>query len=125
MVMMTVVIQIIMMIEVKMMVVMMTLVLMVTIMVLIKVMMTIKVMRVVMMMIAINHIQTFKQGYVDKARKREDMFSEEYISTIFGNIEQLYLFSNNFYNVLEDSVRKDSVHLSCIGKRFVERVKDF
>ena len=50
------------------------------------------------------------------------MFPIDYISTIFGNIEQIYLFSHNFFTTLKDCVLGDNVHLSPIGKCFVERV---
>lgn len=64
------------------------------------------------------------QGYVVQAKKRPDMFPEEKTTTIFGNLEDIYIFSKKFLKSLEVSL-KDELHLSEIGHCFIEHKKGF
>ena len=62
------------------------------------------------------------QGYVEKARKRPEMFSEEQIQTIFSNIESIYTFSRAFCQELEKQYIKDAPNLSQFGEVFLQYV---
>jgi hypothetical protein len=79
------------------------------------------------------HEHTFKndftifspyQGYIRHARKREDMFSEDRISVIFGNMEDIYEFSQKFLGSIEDSFVIDNPHQSQLGHCFLECVSN-
>lgn len=50
------------------------------------------------------------------------MFSEEQITTIFGNLEQLLHFQTEFLEDLEKCVEWDAPHKSCIGDTFLKHV---
>lgn len=62
------------------------------------------------------------QGYIKQCRKRTDMFTEEQLRTIFGNIDELYRFQKKFVKALEKKFNKDQPHLSEIGSCFLEHV---
>ena len=63
------------------------------------------------------------KGYVEKARKRPEMFSEERILTIFGNIEEIFSFSEKFLAELESYMLQENIHISEIGQCFVSQVQ--
>lgn len=67
----------------------------------------------------------FTQGYVEKARKRPEMFPETMLHTIFSNIESIYAFSSQFLCELEKHIHPTSPHLSEIGKCFLNHVSTF
>ncbi|ESO01337.1 hypothetical protein HELRODRAFT_174892 [Helobdella robusta] len=73
----------------------------------------------------VKRLKDVVEGYVDKARKRTDMFTSELVSKIFSNLDQIYVFAHNFLSVLEANVVKDAVYKSCIGECFLERQCDF
>ena len=62
------------------------------------------------------------QGYIRHARKRVDMFTEEKISVIFGNIEEIFKFSTQFLETLETAYCKEQPHQSELGKCFLKYV---
>lgn len=73
----------------------------------------------------VKRLRDVVEGYVDKAKKRTDMFSDECISTIFGNISQIYVFAHNFLTVMESKYSTKEPHGSCLGQIFLERRCDF
>lgn len=67
----------------------------------------------------------FSQGYIKQCRKRADMFTEEQLKTIFGNIEDIYRCQKKFVKALEKKFNKDHPHLSEVGSCFLEYVSKF
>ncbi|KAB0388621.1 hypothetical protein E2I00_013825 [Balaenoptera physalus] len=64
-------------------------------------------------------------GYLKQCRKRRDMFSDEQLKVIFGNIEDIYRFQMGFVRDLEKQYNNDDPHLSEIGPCFLEHVSIF
>lgn len=62
------------------------------------------------------------QGYIKQCRKRIDMFTEEQLRCIFGNIEDIYRFQKKLLKGLEKKFNKEQPHLSEIGSCFLEHV---
>ncbi|XP_037055596.1 rho guanine nucleotide exchange factor 4 isoform X1 [Peromyscus leucopus] len=79
----------------------------------------------------INEILSTERDYIKhlrdicECRKREDMFSEEQLRTIFGNIEDIYRCQKAFVKALEQKFNTERPHLSELGACFLEHQADF
>ncbi|XP_037706197.1 rho guanine nucleotide exchange factor 4 isoform X3 [Choloepus didactylus] len=73
----------------------------------------------------IKHLRDICEGYIRQCRKRADMFSEEQLRTIFGNIEDIYRCQKAFVKALEQKFNRDYPHLSELGACFLEHQADF
>ena len=71
-----------------------------------------------------NFAKFFQQGYLKQVRKRPDMFNDERVSSIFGNMEALYRFQSNFLRELEICIDWKEPHKSCIGGAFIRNVSE-
>uniref|UniRef100_A0A3Q2XJX2 Rho guanine nucleotide exchange factor 4 n=1 Tax=Hippocampus comes TaxID=109280 RepID=A0A3Q2XJX2_HIPCM len=65
----------------------------------------------------INHLKDICEGYI---KQRTDMFTEEQLCSIFGNVEEIYKFQRKFLRILEKKYDKEQPHLSEIGRCFLE-----
>ncbi|XP_069845566.1 rho guanine nucleotide exchange factor 4 isoform X1 [Dipodomys merriami] len=73
----------------------------------------------------IKHLRDICEGYIRQCRKRADMFSEEQLQTIFGNIEEIYRCQKAFVKALERRFNRERPHLSELGACFLEHQADF
>lgn len=64
------------------------------------------------------------QGYLKQAKLRPQMFSEEQVGTIFGNINEIYAFSNTFQERLGECINSAEPHRSEIGQCFLDYVSN-
>lgn len=70
-------------------------------------------------------LEDVAEGYIAECRKRVDMFTEEQISTIFINLEDILKFQSAFLKDLESSVNWEAPHKSCIGACFLKHKNGF
>ncbi|XP_048201643.1 rho guanine nucleotide exchange factor 4 isoform X2 [Perognathus longimembris pacificus] len=68
----------------------------------------------------IKHLRDICEGYIRQCRRRADMFSEEQLRTIFGNIEEIYRCQKAFVKALEQKFNRERPHLSELGACFLE-----
>ncbi|XP_040427915.1 rho guanine nucleotide exchange factor 9 isoform X2 [Cygnus olor] len=73
----------------------------------------------------IKHLKDICEGYLKQCRKRRDMFNDEQLKIIFGNIEDIYRFQMGFVRDLEKQYNKEDPHLSEIGPCFLEHQDGF
>ncbi|KAJ6222076.1 hypothetical protein RDWZM_000621 [Blomia tropicalis] len=73
----------------------------------------------------VKNLKDVIDGYLKPCRDRMDMFDETRISTIFGNIEELYQFQIKFLQQLENSVNWEHMSSSQIGNCFRDNEKGF
>ncbi|KAK3857217.1 hypothetical protein Pcinc_036514 [Petrolisthes cinctipes] len=73
----------------------------------------------------VKHLRDVIKGYLKQVRKRPDMFTNERISSIFGNMEALYQFQSNFLRDLETCIDWQEPHKSCIGATFIRNREKF
>ncbi|XP_061492363.1 rho guanine nucleotide exchange factor 4 [Rhineura floridana] len=73
----------------------------------------------------IKHLKDICEGYIKQCRKRTDMFTEEQLKTIFGNIEDIYKCQKKFVKALEKKFNKDYPHLSEVGSCFLDYQNEF
>ncbi|ETE68079.1 Rho guanine nucleotide exchange factor 9, partial [Ophiophagus hannah] len=73
----------------------------------------------------LKHSVGSQQGYLKQCRKRRDMFSDEQLKIIFGNIEDIYRFQMGFVRDLEKQYNNEDPHLSEIGPCFLEHQDGF
>jgi len=62
------------------------------------------------------------QGYLEKARRKPEMFPAERIAAIFGNVADIYEFSRTLLADLQKHVVSDEPELSQIGSCFIRHV---
>lgn len=65
------------------------------------------------------------QGYLRQCKKRVDMFNDDQLKVIFGNIEDIYRFQMGFVRDLEKQYNTEEPHLSEIGPCFLEHVSRY
>ncbi|KAM6211252.1 spermatogenesis-associated protein 13 isoform 2-T2 [Sarcoramphus papa] len=68
---------------------------------------------------------SFVRGYIRQCRKHTGMFTAAQLSTIFGNIEDIYKFQRKFLKDLEKQYNKEEPHLSEIGSCFLQHQEGF
>ncbi|XP_030332723.1 spermatogenesis-associated protein 13 isoform X3 [Strigops habroptila] len=73
----------------------------------------------------IKHLKDICEGYIRQCRKHTGMFTTAQLSTIFGNIEDIYKFQRKFLKDLEKQYNKEEPHLSKIGSCFLQHQEGF
>ncbi|XP_048087158.1 rho guanine nucleotide exchange factor 9b isoform X4 [Alosa alosa] len=73
----------------------------------------------------IKHLKDICEGYLRQCRKRIDMFNDDQLKVIFGNIEDIYRFQMGFVRDLEKQYNTEEPHLSEIGPCFLEHQDGF
>ncbi|KAJ8338297.1 hypothetical protein SKAU_G00372630 [Synaphobranchus kaupii] len=73
----------------------------------------------------IKHLKDICEGYLRQCRKRRDMFNDDQLRVIFGNIEDIYRFQMGFVRDLEKQYNTEDPHLSEIGPCFLEHQDGF
>ena len=62
------------------------------------------------------------QGYLSRCRNRKDMFTDEQVSLIFGNIAEIYEFQRKFAVELDAAVNRSSIQSTELGNIFLKHV---
>ncbi|CAL4061666.1 unnamed protein product, partial [Meganyctiphanes norvegica] len=73
----------------------------------------------------VKHLKDVVEGYLKQVQQRPDMFTQEHINTIFGNMEALYNFQSSFLSELEKCINWEQPHKSCIGECFIRQRGEF
>ncbi|XP_060050677.1 spermatogenesis-associated protein 13 isoform X5 [Erinaceus europaeus] len=73
----------------------------------------------------IKHLKDICEGYIRQCRKHTGMFTVAQLTTIFGNIEDIYKFQRKFLKDLEKQYNKEEPHLSEIGCCFLQHQEGF
>ncbi|KAM6953564.1 rho guanine nucleotide exchange factor 9-like isoform 2-T2 [Aplochiton taeniatus] len=73
----------------------------------------------------IKHLKDICEGYLRQCRKRVDMFNDDQLRVIFGNIEDIFRFQVGFVRDLEKQYNTEEPHLSEIGPCFLEHQDGF
>ncbi|KAG1662933.1 Rho guanine nucleotide exchange factor 4 [Nymphon striatum] len=73
----------------------------------------------------VTHLKDVCEGYLTQVWKRPDMFSDEQVTAIFGNIEQIYSFQCLFLKHLESSIDWKESQNSQIGSCFLHHKEGF
>ncbi|XP_037382934.2 spermatogenesis-associated protein 13 isoform X4 [Talpa occidentalis] len=73
----------------------------------------------------IKHLKDICEGYIRQCRKHTGMFTVAQLTTIFGNIEDIYKFQRKFLKDLEKQYNKEEPHLSEIGSCFLQHQEGF
>uniref|UniRef100_A0A8C9RSR4 Rho guanine nucleotide exchange factor 9 n=1 Tax=Scleropages formosus TaxID=113540 RepID=A0A8C9RSR4_SCLFO len=73
----------------------------------------------------IKHLKDICEGYLRQCKKRRDMFNDDQVKVIFGNIEDIYRFQMGFVRDLEKQYNTEEPHLSEIGPCFLEHQDGF
>lgn len=73
----------------------------------------------------IKHLRDICEGYIRQCRKHTAMFTVAQLTTIFGNIEDIYKFQRTFLKDLEKQYNKEEPHLSEIGSCFLQHQEGF
>ncbi|KAJ8278172.1 hypothetical protein GJAV_G00084710 [Gymnothorax javanicus] len=73
----------------------------------------------------IKHLKDICEGYLRQCRKHTGMFTQPQLSTIFGNIEEIYRFQRKFLKDLERHYDKEQPHQSQIGSCFLLQQAEF
>ncbi|XP_020319233.1 rho guanine nucleotide exchange factor 9-like isoform X1 [Oncorhynchus kisutch] len=73
----------------------------------------------------IKHLKDICEGYFRQCKKRRDMFNDDQLRVIFGNIEDIYRFQMGFVRDLEKQYNTEEPHLSEIGPCFLEHQDGF
>uniref|UniRef100_A0A672NCS9 Rho guanine nucleotide exchange factor 9-like n=1 Tax=Sinocyclocheilus grahami TaxID=75366 RepID=A0A672NCS9_SINGR len=73
----------------------------------------------------IKHLKDICEGYLRQCKKRRDMFNDDQLKVIFGNIEDIYRFQLSFVRDLEKQFNTEEPHLSEIGPCFLEHQDGF
>ncbi|KAJ8030663.1 Spermatogenesis-associated protein 13 [Holothuria leucospilota] len=70
-------------------------------------------------------LQDICQGFISQAKNKEDLFSKQQLTVIFGNIEEIYSFHQHFLSSLEQAIDQDMPHLSEVGECFLRHQTKF
>lgn len=70
-------------------------------------------------------LKDISEAYISECRKARDLFTDEQISTIFGNWEQLYSYQSEFFKCLEQNVNWETPYKSCVGGTFLQHHENF
>jgi Rho guanine nucleotide exchange factor 4 len=73
----------------------------------------------------VKRLKDVVEGYVEKARKRPEMFPDERLWKIFSNIEDIYRFSCMLLKDLESHFVSEAPQLSRIGEIFLKHKHGF